>query len=303
MKEVLHVPTVRWSRFSPLSSLQRWLCRLKVEKLAAEKIWRLLFTDLMSTKGAEVGTFRGRLLSVWEKDSNNGSAAQANRSLGRDLETDMERRPNEEGLFGTTLKNILEVGRPKADLSKGPDLVGQPTIEALFEARASGGFQEVNCGRPDGEVFGFQLGSSPLALNITEFTDEALMEEASKYTVSYPWSLFSLGKPDFSSSSTLSGRDGVIVATNGGCGRDCSSETVGGADLGPLRMISDGREAEVSGLSGLANGTIEEEMEDASERVFQEVMEDRNEASEPCWQSNCLAKFSRCLGMPTEGFE
>ncbi|RVW39190.1 hypothetical protein CK203_078185 [Vitis vinifera] len=32
-------------------------------------------------------------------------------------------------------------------------------------------------------------------------------------------------------------------------------------------------------------------------------MEERNEVGEPCWQSSCLAKFSRCLGMPTEGFE
>ncbi|RVW64332.1 putative ribonuclease H protein [Vitis vinifera] len=35
----------------------------------------------------------------------------------------------------------------------------------------------------------------------------------------------------------------------------------------------------------------------------QEIMEERNEVGEQCWQSSCLARFSRCLGMPTEGFE
>ena len=130
-------------------------------------------------------------------------------------------------------------------------------------------------------------------LNTKELTDEALMEETSRYTTSHPWPLFSLGKRDFSSSSTLFGRDGVIDATNGGCGWGCSLKTVGGADLGPLKMIlADGRETEVSGLSGLANGTVKKEAKDVSERALQEIMEKRNEVGEPCWQSSCLAKFS-----------
>lgn len=137
------------------------------------------------------------------------------------------------------------------------------------------------------------MGSSPPALNLTEFTNKALVEEASKYIISYSRFLFSLGKRDFSSSSTtLSGWDGVIVATNGSCGWGCSSETIGKANLGPLRMILvDKRKAEVSGLAGMANGAIEEEIEDVSKRVFQEVMEERNAAGESCWQFSCLAKF------------
>ena len=55
--------------------------------------------------------------------------------------------------------------------------------------------------------------------------------------------------------------------------------------------------------SGLADGTIEEGTEDVLERDTQESMEEGNEMGESCWQSSCLAKFSRCLGMPTEGFE
>lgn len=65
----------------------------------------------------------------------------------------------------------------------------------------------------------------------------------------------------------------------------------------------DGRKAEVSSLAGMANGAIEEEIEDVSKRVFQEVMEERNAASESCWHFNCLTKFNRCLGMLMEGFE
>ena len=86
-----------------------------------------------------------------------------------------------------------------------------------------------------------------------------MIEEESRYTGSHSQSFFSLGKRDFSSSSSLSGRDGMFVATDGGCSRGYISEIVGGIDLGPLRMImADGRETKVSGLSGLANGTVEE---------------------------------------------
>lgn len=136
----------------------------------------------------------------------------------------------------------------------------------------------------DGDFLGFQLGSSPPALNLTEFIDEALMKETSKYIISYPRALLSLGKPDFSFSTTLSEWDGVIVTTDGSCGRDCSSEIVEGAELGHLRMIlADGRETEVSGMLGMANGVVEKEITDVSEKVFKEVLEKGNEMGEPCW--------------------
>ncbi|RVW44885.1 hypothetical protein CK203_109628 [Vitis vinifera] len=45
------------------------------------------------------------------------------------------------------------------------------------------------------------------------------------------------------------------------------SEILGGADLGPLRMImADGREMKISRLSGLANGIVKERMKDVLER-------------------------------------
>ena len=84
-------------------------------------------------------------------------------------------------------------------------------------------------------------------------TDEALMEEASRYIGSPSRLLFSLGKRVLSSSFSLSGLDEFFDATERGYNRSCGSEIAGGLELGPLRMIlADGREAEVSGVSGLA---------------------------------------------------
>ncbi|RVW29483.1 hypothetical protein CK203_093717 [Vitis vinifera] len=181
-----------------------------------------LFSDSMLAREAEAETVRGRLLSVWEGVSKNWPAAQVNSPLGRDLEMNVERRPNEEGLFDAALKNLL----------KGMSRCG------LWET--------------DGDVLGIQLGSSPPALNLTELTDEALMEEASKDTTSYPRALFLLGKW-----ISL-----LLLFFLGGMGM----------------ILADGREAEVSGFSGMANEAVEEEIKDVSERAFQEVMEEGNEA-------------------------
>ena len=126
----------------------------------------------------------------------------------------MERRPTEEGQVSGALKEHLEVGWPMMVPLKGPVVVGRPTNEVLNGVRARRGLHDY--GEQDGEVFGSQLGSSPPVLNLTEITDEALMEEASRYTDCYTCSLFSLGKRDFSPSSTPSGRDGVSVANAGG---------------------------------------------------------------------------------------
>ena len=74
--------------------------------------------------------------------------------------------------------------------------------------------------------------------------------------------------------------------------------------MDPLRMIlADGREAEVSDLVGRESGNTEELSVGALERVSQEDEEERGKEGDLCWQSSSLAKFSRYLGMPTEGFE
>ncbi|RVW31827.1 putative ribonuclease H protein [Vitis vinifera] len=68
-------------------------------------------------------------------------------------------------------------------------------------------------------------------------------------------------------------------------------------------ILVDGREAEVSDLVGRESGNTEELSVGALERVSQEDEEERGKEGDLCWQSSSLAKFSRYLGMPTEGFE
>ena len=65
----------------------------------------------------------------------------------------------------------------------------------------------------------------------------------------------------------------------------------------------DGREAEVLDIAGREAGVFGEKTEGDTERTIHEDMEEREEEEEPCWQSSSLAKFSRYIGMPTEGFE
>ena len=207
-------------------------------------------------------------------------------------------------LPNTHLKSCLEVGRPTLDSPKGPVMVGRPIVEDTYGARARGGCREEVCGCPNRADFGLHQDLSPLTPNTKVLTDEALMEEASRYIGSHSRSFFSLEKRVFSYSSFLSGLDRLFVATDGGCSRGCSSKIVGGIELGPLRMILvDGREVEVSGLLRLANETTEEKMENVLDRAPHEIMEEGNEVGELSWQSSCLAKFSRCLGMPMECFE
>ena len=50
-------------------------------------------------------------------------------------------------------------------------------------------------------------------------------------------------------------------------------------------------------------GAFGEKTEGDTNRTIHEDMEEREEEEEPCWQSSSLAKFSRYIGMPTEGFE
>ena len=74
--------------------------------------------------------------------------------------------------------------------------------------------------------------------------------------------------------------------------------------MGPLRMILvDEREAEVSDLVGREFGSSEEASKGVSGMFSQENEEERVEEGELCWHSSSLAKFSRYLGMPIEGFE
>ncbi|RVW59532.1 hypothetical protein CK203_104799 [Vitis vinifera] len=121
-------------------------------------------------------------------------------------------------------------------------------------------------GEQEGDLFGSKLGLPRPAVNLSEITDEALLEEASRYSTQTSYPFLSLGKRDISLFSTPSG------------GR--------------------GREAEVSDLVGRESGNTEEFSVGALERVSQEDEEEEAKRG-MCWQSSSLAKFSRYLGMPT----
>ncbi|KAL6336576.1 hypothetical protein AAG906_025131 [Vitis piasezkii] len=67
--------------------------------------------------------------------------------------------------------------------------------------------------------------------------------------------------------------------------------------------VRDGREADGFGFSCKDLGAGEEVIDDLLERAIQKVLEEGEEAGTISWSSSCLAKFSRCIGMPMEGFE
>ena len=214
------------------------------------------------------------------------------------MEVDLGRRPAEEGQVTEGHKELMEMGRPKSPPYKDPEVVTDRPIEARAPDRGLGVSGEL-----EGEMIGSQMGLRSPAVNLTEFTNEALLEEASRYSDQSSRSLSFLGKREMSLSSTPSGRDGESVAMAGVFNQSSCSDEVGGAIMGPLRMIwADGREAEVLEIAGREAGVFGEKSEGVTDRTIHEDME-REEEEEPCWQSSSLAKFSRYIGMPTEGFE
>ncbi|RVW67644.1 hypothetical protein CK203_063068 [Vitis vinifera] len=148
------------------------------------------------------------------------------------------------------------------------------------------------------------LGSLRPTINFSEITDEALLEEASRYSDQTHSPFLSLGKRDISLFSTPSGWDGEGAVMVRVSDRGTASDDGGGAVMDPLRVIlADGREEVVSNLVGRGSGNTEELSVGALERASQEDEEERGKEGDLCWQSSSLAKFSRYLGMPTEGFE
>lgn len=220
--------------------------------------------------------------------------------LGRQGESGWVREPAEEG---QGIKKSEIMGRPNLKLFKGQVGEVRPILEIAKGVRAPDG-RRSGGGEQEGDLFGSKLGSSRPAVNSSEITDEALLEEASRYSVQTFSPLSSLGKRDISLFSTPSGWDGkgVVMARNSD--RGIASDDEGGVVMDPLRMIlADGREAEVSEMVGREVGNTEELSVGALGRVSHEDKEERGKEGEWCWQSSSLANFSRYLGMPTEGFE
>ena len=151
---------------------------------------------------------------------------------------------------GQGIKKSEEMGRPNLKLSKGQVGEGRPILKIAKGVRAPDG-RRSGSGEQEGDLFGSKLGSPRPTINLLEITDEALLEEASRYSDQTSSPFLSLGKRDISLFSTPSGWDGEGVVMARASDRGTVSDDEGRAVMDPLRMILvDGREAEVSNLVG-----------------------------------------------------
>ncbi|RVW15898.1 hypothetical protein CK203_073126 [Vitis vinifera] len=251
----------------------------------------------MSDKAADgVGSSDGQQIA-WGKKTVRGPGNSF--SLGRQMGVDLGQRPAGKGQVTEGQDDLMGMGRPMSSLYKETETELARSREARAPDREMGGSGEL-----EGEMIASQMGSRSPAINITEFTNEALREEASRHSDQFYRSLSLLGKREKTLSSTPSVRRGESVAMAGVINHSSSSDEVGGEVMGPLRMIwADGREAEVLEITAMEAGVFGEKSEGVTDRTIHEDMEEREKEEEPCWQSSSLAKFSRYIGMPTEGFE
>lgn len=152
-----------------------------------------------------------------------------------------------------------------------------------------------------------------LSLGRLKPTDEALLDEASKYPLHLKLPIFFLGFGVSSPSTPFLGPDGVVMGKVG-----VSSEMLGTVE-GARRRDSLRKErlevfsahigwnlslrATSGGASGSEldivpfGGGLESPL---AKTMALQVEEGEGEEG---WSSSCLAKFSRCLGMPTVGFK
>lgn len=111
-------------------------------------------------------------------------------TLGQQKELGLGRGPAKEDQVFEVFKEVVEMGGPKTVPSKGVVVVGRPNFENSNGIRACDGGLCV-CGEQEWEMFSSQMGSLSPTFNLTMITDEALMEEASRYSDHFSHSLFS----------------------------------------------------------------------------------------------------------------
>ncbi|RVX08890.1 hypothetical protein CK203_011084 [Vitis vinifera] len=158
---------------------------------------------------------------------------------------------------------------------------------------------------------GADVGGS--SLGRLKITDEALLDEASRYPLCHKLSLVSLGL-GFSSSSPFFLGPGVSVMGIEGASNGSVGSTEEARSRVPLHdeLIEDfsahkGQNKPLWASLGAASGSklaivpyrsgFESPL---AERMALQLEEGERDEG---WSSSCLVKFSRCLGMPTEGFE
>nr|CAN82607.1 hypothetical protein VITISV_034246 [Vitis vinifera] len=159
-----------------------------------------------------------------------------------------------------------------------------------------------------GEAVWLQLGEKDV-LSRRELLDWCLVGRWGEHSVSVP-DLSALDRITFvgvslcrdhhrsSLGAGLQGTHHQWQGSNQGCVLEADALPL----MDPLRVILvDGRVTEGSSYSSKELGIVEEASEDFSERAIQEDLEEGEEAGTHSWSSSCLAKFSHCIGMPTEG--
>ena len=136
-----------------------------------------------------------------------------------------------------------------------------------------------------------------------KFTDEALMEEASRYSA-VPKTSFSLGLRGSTSSSPLWGHVealGVLEGISSGAEREMGQIPLCVVRIGVFSALGGWSESswgsvDIVSVNELALVPVGSEFASPIEKRIDCHLEEGR-------SSNCLAKFSRCLGLPTEGFE
>ncbi|WJZ85422.1 hypothetical protein VitviT2T_004961 [Vitis vinifera] len=144
-------------------------------------------------------------------------------------------------------------------------------------------------------------------------TDDALLNEASRYPRNFKLPIFSMGFGASSPSSTFLGSDGAVLGKVG-----VISGLVGPVEEARSRdspreewlvdlSVHEDRNSSPRASGGEANGSdlAIVPFGGVLESPLVEMMALQVEVGdgEEEWSSSCLAKFSHCLGMPTVGFE
>ena len=157
------------------------------------------------------------------------------------------------------------------------------------------------------------VGGMESSLSRLKITDDALLDEASRYPLHLKLPIFSLGFGASSPSTPFMGPDGVVTGKVGVSSGLCGVVEGARSRASPCEeRLEDSSAHEDWNLSPRATGGDVSGPELAivpfgvvSESPLVETMalQVEEEEGEEGWSSSCLAKFNHCLGMTTVGFE
>ncbi|RVW98940.1 Transposon TX1 uncharacterized 149 kDa protein [Vitis vinifera] len=153
-----------------------------------------------------------------------------------------------------------------------PSRASPETVETLAELEQ------------DPLVVGSVGGMEP-SLGHLKPTDDALLNEASRYPRNFKLPIFSVGFGASSPFPPFLGSDGVVLGKVG-------------IISGLVGAVEEARSRDSPREEWLVDLSVHEDRNCLRERRVVEVGDGEEE-----WSSSCLAKFSHCLGMPTVGFE